>query len=481
MKPRKIVHTVLLLSTLGLTLIVLSGCSAKSSFVSEAQRLCQDNLGKYPEKSDTDEENSSASTSNLFPPALTLFRNSYKGSGKWTTMLLGPSSMYSGSKTEARTIVCINAERITKAEYRSGSKAYLINWTVQLISYPDGTLAQRLQFYDEGYKASAYKSDFSDTYSDPPDQSEITDWILSEMQASPGFLSGDQVRALDLSQDGKSLAKALSSQSMGTPALEIWDVTNETLTYRFNDIQVNKLVFSPNGKLLATTYTDTVRLFDMETFEEKEGIVTGDQLISSLVFSPDGKYLAAGFNSGPIQVWDVDSRNLAFTFEDDDEENYRLMQILFFPDGKKIACVGGGGFKVWDLDSGVNILSEFDGWEFAFSSDKLSISSDGMFLAYGSAKEGIVVFDTQTWEYIANYDTEFGKYDLYHVAFLPGSHILAGNVNNNLNFWDVTTLEKLGSVKIIPGKLMTFPDGQTLLIWGEDGIKFLNVGDYIEK
>jgi WD40 repeat protein len=356
-------------------------------------------------------------------------------------------------------------------------------------------VSKKQQFYDKDYQPLMYKPGLGDDYSDPPEKIEVSDWVLSEMQirsdemhVKSDLFSGELIRGFALSQNGNLLAKAHTAQVSGQPYLEIWDVATELPIYYFDDIEVNRIAFSPDGRLLAAADKNFVRLYDMENFKEIPSIeeISGKEIMS-FDFSPDSRYLAAGFNGGLVLVWDVNSHQIVFTYQEKEQDCSVKYEVLFFPDGKKLAGGSGEGegcFRVWDLESGENTLNYSRLWEFdtGFIID-IAISSDGAYLALGKRNGDIVVFDTGTWESLDRIQPlkYFGKELPSQIAFLPDSSILAGNKKDVLYLWDLETLEELGSIKMIPWKIVAFPDGKSLAIWGEDGIRFINVEEFIEK
>lgn len=79
--------------------------------------------------------------------------------------------------------------------------------------------------------------------------------------------------------------------------------------FRAGSVTVMNVVFSPDGKTLATSGEDaTIRLFDTEaTTGALQLVLRGhDFLVSGLDFSPDGKRLASAAPDGLVRVWALD-------------------------------------------------------------------------------------------------------------------------------------------------------------------------------
>jgi WD40 repeat protein len=109
--------------------------------------------------------------------------------------------------------------------------------------------------------------------------------------------------------------------------------------FRAGSVTVMNVVFSPDGKTLATSGEDaTIRLFDTEaTTGAQQLVLRGhDFLVSGLDFSPDGKRLASAAPDGLVRVWALDLDELIriarenVTRELSDDE---CRQYLHLPEG----------------------------------------------------------------------------------------------------------------------------------------------------
>ena len=267
--------------------------------------------------------------------------------------------------------------------------------------------------------------------------------------------------------------------------IEIWNVASETLIHRFDEVEVQRIALSPDGRLLAGIDGETVRLFDMESYEETPGIEgTDGQEMMYLDFSPDSRYLAAGFGDGLVLVWDVDTRQTVFTYAEQEQGCSGAYNVSFFPDGNYLAGGNDGCLRVWNLESGEDILNTQPGrWHKRGGIVEIAISSDGAYLALGNSGAKIIVFDTETWEWIEDFEGYSLKEDkpVSALTFLPGSSILVGNTQDKLCFWDIETGKELECMKMRPQKIMAFPDGKSLAIWGDDGISLVNIEEYIKQ
>jgi WD40 repeat protein len=123
--------------------------------------------------------------------------------------------------------------------------------------------------------------------------------------------------------------------------VEIRDVSTGDVDreFRAGSVTVMNVVFSPDGRMLATSGEDaTIRLFDTEaTTGAQQLMLRGlEFLVSGLDFSPDGKRLASAAPDGLVRVWALDIDELIriarenVTRELSDDE---CRQYLHLPEG----------------------------------------------------------------------------------------------------------------------------------------------------
>ena len=71
------------------------------------------------------------------------------------------------------------------------------------------------------------------------------------------------------------------------------------------EVITNTVVFSPDGKYIATASDDnTARVWDAATGEEIF-VLNHDDLVYDVVFSPDGKYVATASSDTTARIWNA--------------------------------------------------------------------------------------------------------------------------------------------------------------------------------
>ncbi len=173
---------------------------------------------------------------------------------------------------------------------------------------------------------------------------------------------------------GNALATASST---GDGTVRLWDVatSRETAVLRGHRGGVNRVAFSPDGRLMASVGTDgTIRLWDVSTSREVARLSGHTGWVMTVAFSPDGRLIASGGDDGTVRLWDVASGNETAVLRGPYQ---RVMCVVFAPDGKTLASDS----RIWDLASGREV-SNLRGHQMPVAS--VAFTPDGRRLASGS-------------------------------------------------------------------------------------------------
>ena len=158
-----------------------------------------------------------------------------------------------------------------------------------------------------------------------PEAGEVRMWsaetgqILHSFKVKPAVEYGEWASAGDVAfaPDGNQVAAPVTAGSRSAPAglliddtgasVRIWDLGTGKVTQPVKGLKssVGRVVFSPDGKWLATAGSDkVVRVWDVETGKELAAMQNPDG-VAVVAFSPDGKSLAAGCKNGEVRLWEV--------------------------------------------------------------------------------------------------------------------------------------------------------------------------------
>ena len=185
---------------------------------------------------------------------------------------------------------------------------------------------------------------------------------------------GEQVEALDFSNDGNQLAAGCNRAGvLYANAPNGWVQLFDVKTSRFIDdvaqpSPILEIRFNPDQKkkMLATTgYDHKIRLYNFSSSSQNRTITTGTQDPTDIAWTTDGSALGVSTLSGEIGLFSLDGqlfRNIpahSIKVTVGDTSSMRPVEIrklLFLANGKEVACCGTAGAQGWagtkDIDSG---------------------------------------------------------------------------------------------------------------------------------
>lgn len=207
------------------------------------------------------------------------------------------------------------------------------------------------------------------------------------------------------------------------------------------------VAFSPDGKILALTARNRIRLWDTVRRTEILSLDEGRNITMDLAFSPDGQTLAAGGmgqeSKGAVVLWDLATGERRLQLEELEDV---VNSVAYSPDGKLLATASrqlmlwnaATGERVADLD--VSLMMSPENLVSVYGSDIVSVAFDstGRILASGTGQGQVALWDVDSGQRILS--LEACANDGYHasVEFSPDGRTLAvGCLEGAVTLWNM--------------------------------------------
>ncbi len=256
-----------------------------------------------------------------------------------------------------------------------------------------------------------------------------------------------------------------------------------------NIFGATRLVFSPDGRLLATgTFrSNTIKLWETATNRKLRDLSSSGQtapgLAPSIAFSRDSRLVAASAADNAVKVWDVNSGREVLTLTGPQGTISAGFGVYFigFASDNRLVTVSDAA-RVWDLNSGRELrtleLSSPASSGYSGGDGGMAISTDGsQFVMLDDDSEAHVrVIELSSGREVRRAKLSDKRVDTISFAFTPDGRVLAaGIIDKHLKLWDVTakkdqdlgqTTKEYSQVKFSrDGRLLALSENYVVKIW----------------
>ena len=254
-----------------------------------------------------------------------------------------------------------------------------------------------------------------------------------------------------------------------------------------NFFGATRLVFSPDGRLLATASfrTNTIKLWETATGRELRDLSTGGQNTTSmspvLTFSPDNHLLAAAGSSNSVKVWDLTTGRELQTLTGAQASfmaSFGTSYVAFSADGKKLVTISDA-IRVWDTNSWNAVttvqLTDVNADSFVGGGGGVALSPDGNQLARADADQ-IKFIDLVNGREVRSVALPDHQLENVELCFDSNGRLLvAGIADKKLRVWDIgnkaerlhePTAKDYANIRFSgDGRLIALCENYTIRIW----------------
>ena len=272
----------------------------------------------------------------------------------------------------------------------------------------------------------------------------------------------DRVSSVVYSPNGKTLASANFRE------IYLWDPRTQQQKTTFEDTGSNSIAYSPNGRMLAVGRWQGVDLLDAQTGDQKLSLSGHTSSVSFLAFSSNGKNLATAARSSQdkaVRLWNARTGELLRKFEHPEG----ISSMTLSPDGGTLVSGSWDGMiRFWNTRTGRNTKT-LDMW-----SEPLAYSPDGSKIAVGRG-DRILLLNARTGQVQQTLSGHTNG--IYRMAFSSdGSALVSASWDGTIRLWNASA----GSHRLTIEGHFNFravtlsPNGKTIATTSDDGVFLWN-------
>ncbi|MDW3211832.1 MAG: caspase family protein [Reichenbachiella sp.] len=244
------------------------------------------------------------------------------------------------------------------------------------------------------------------------------------------------VRTVVYSPDGKFIATGSRDNS-----IKLWEVSTgrEIRTFLGHINPVNIVAFDPSGRWLASGSSDnSIIIWEVATGKIKQKIEGHDRRVSSLNFNSDGSQLASGGWDRLAYVWRVSTGEKLGEYKGNPATGIGVgVQVLFSKDDKKLITGNDDGkIIIYNLDSGIpqDTLRNISPSSCGGCPSFIQLDEKGSKLLSASRRGPVTWWDWKSGKIIKEFS---GDGEEYNAVGMKGSTVFVSD-EDTLKLWNTS-------------------------------------------
>jgi WD40 repeat protein len=257
------------------------------------------------------------------------------------------------------------------------------------------------------------------------------------------------VRNCSLSEDGQSVISYSDDK-----VFKVWELDSGVELKALADkdypeivspgkAYIGSLAFTPDGR--RSLYPSVVRdkydsrkiylnIWDWKTDAFHRILTSHTDYVRAVAITADGRVGVSASDDRTLEVWDLDQLKKVHVLEG---HTHWIHHVVITPDGKRAISATGTSYfsstpqadlRIWDLTNGAELKSLNAGLNVITS---LVVTRDGRRIVFTSDSGDLQVWDIETGERIARFNSEYGLFAL--AVSLDGSTIVTGGKSGKVH------------------------------------------------